>query len=99
MVIQKSLREGFELIVSEALWKEKTVMTGKAGGIAMRFLEPDHHDLIDSVEDYAAWVLELLTRPGGAFGRVGCEHVRQHFFLPRLVRGERRLIKRLVQAT
>ena len=37
LVIQKSRKEGFGLVVSEALWKEKAVVAGAAGGIAMQF--------------------------------------------------------------
>ena len=101
VVIQKSLREGFGLVVSEALWKEKPVVAGKAGGIPMQFPELYHKNLVNSVEDCAARVLDLLKRPGerGEFGRAGREHVRRNFLLPRLVRDELRLIKQVVQTT
>ncbi len=99
VVIQKSLREGFGLVVSEALWKEKPVVAGKAGGIPMQIPDPFHKYLVESVEDCATRVLDLLKRPGerGEFGRAGREHVRQHFLLPRLVRDELQLIKRVLQ--
>ena len=101
VVIQKSLREGFGLVVSEALWKEKPVVAGKAGGIPMQFPEPYQKNLVTSVEGCAERALDLLKRPGerGAFGRAGREHVRRHFLLPRLVRDELRLIKQVVQPT
>ena len=101
VVIQKSLREKFGLVVSEALWKEKPVVAGNAGGIPMQFPEPYHKDLVNSVEDCAAQVIDLLKRPGerGEFGRAGREHVRKHFLLPRLVRDELRLIRQVVQTT
>jgi trehalose synthase len=98
VVIQKSLREGFGLVVSEALWKEKPVVAGRAGGIPMQFPQGFERYLVDSVESCAEQVLHLLQHPGerGAFGRAGREHVRQHFMLPRLVRDELRLIKELL---
>jgi trehalose synthase len=98
VVIQKSLREGFGLVVSEALWKEKPVVAGKAGGIPMQCPPGFERYLIESVESCAEQVLHLLQHPGkrGAFGRAGREHVRQHFLLPRLVRDELRLIKELL---
>ncbi len=101
VVIQKSLREGFGLVVSEALWKEKPVVAGNAGGIPMQFPEPYHKNLVSSVEGCAERVLDLLKRPGerGEFGRAGREHVRKHLLLPRLVRDELRLIKQVVQTT
>jgi trehalose synthase len=98
VAIQKSLREGFGLVVSEALWKEKPVVAGRAGGIPMQFPPGFERYVIDSVESCAEQVLHLLQHPGerGAFGRAGREHVRQHFLLPRLVRDELRLIKELL---
>ena len=98
VVIQKSLREGFGLVVSEALWKEKPVVAGRAGGIPMQFPPGFDRYLVDSVEACAAEVIHLLGRPGerGDFGRAGREHVRRRFLLPRLVRDELALIRRLV---
>lgn len=98
VVIQKSLREGFGLVVSEAFWKEKPVVAGKAGGIPMQYPEGFEVNLVESVEDCARRVIDLLRQPGhrGAFGRAGREHVRRHFLLPRLIRDELRLIKQLI---
>lgn len=98
LIIQKSIREGFGLVVSEALWKEKPVIAGRAGGIPMQFPEEYHRYLIDTVEECADRVLDLLNRPGerGNFGRAGREHVRRHFLLPRLLRDDLRLIKELL---
>jgi len=96
--IQKSLREGFGLVVSEAFWKEKPVVAGKAGGIPMQYPDGFEANLVDTVEACAERVIDLLRQPGhrGAFGRAGREHVRRHFLLPRLVRDELRLIKQLL---
>ena len=101
VVIQKSLREGFGLVVSEALWKEKPVVAGNTGGIPMQFPEPFQENLVGSVEACAERALHLLRHPGerGEFGRAGREHVRQHFLMPRLVRDELRLIKQVLEAT
>lgn len=98
VVIQKSLREGFGLVVSEAFWKEKPVVAGKAGGIPMQYPDGFEANLVDTVEACAERVIDLLRQPGhrGAFGRAGREHVRRHFLLPRLVRDELRLIKQLL---
>jgi trehalose synthase len=100
VVIQKSLREGFGLVVSEALWKETPVVAGRAGGIPMQFPAGFERYLVDSIPACAAETLHLLRHPGarGDLGRAGREHVRQHFLLPRLVRDELRLIRELVQA-
>ena len=94
VVIQKSLREGFGLVVSEAFWKEKPVVAGKAGGIPMQFPQGFSRYLINTPEECATALLQLLKRAGerGDFGRAAREHVRQHFLLPRLVRDELKII-------
>lgn len=98
LVIQKSLKEGFGLVVSEALWKEKAIVAGAAGGIPMQF--PPGYDkyLVGNVENCAARVLELLGNPEGAaeFGRAGRENVKEKFLLPRLVRDELLLLRELL---
>ncbi len=98
VVIQKSLREGFGLVVSEAFWKEKPVVAGNAGGIPMQYPDGFEANLVETAEACAERVIELLRQPGhrGAFGRAGREHVRRHFLMPRLVRDELRLIKQLL---
>ena len=94
VVIQKSLREGFGLVVSEALWKEKPVVAGRAGGIPMQFPEGFDRYLVDGVQECATRTIHLLKHLGerGEFGRAGREWVRSEFLLPRLVRDELRLI-------
>jgi trehalose synthase len=98
VVIQKSLREGFGLVVSEALWKENPIVAGRAGGIPMQFPEGFERYLVGSVEECAERVLYLLHHLGerGEFGRAGRERVRREFLLPRLARDELRLIKQLL---
>jgi trehalose synthase len=100
VVIQKSLREGFGLVVSESFWKERPVVAGRAGGIPMQFPEGFERYLVDTVEQCAGQVLHLLKHPGerGSFGRAAREHVRKNFLLPRLIRDELRLMKELLGA-
>jgi trehalose synthase len=95
LVIQKSLKEGFGLVVSEAFWKGKAVVAGKAGGIPMQFPPDFRNFLVESVEECAEQVFNLITQPRvrAAFGRAGRERVRQEFLLPRLVRDELALIR------
>jgi trehalose synthase len=98
LVIQKSLKEGFGLVVSEAFWKGKAVVAGKAGGIPMQFPDGYQEYLVQSVEECAERVLDLLDHPGlrAAFGRAGQERVRQEFLLSRLIRDELALIRELL---
>lgn len=98
LVIQKSLKEGFGLVVSEALWKEKAVVAGAAGGIPMQFPSDYKQYLVNSVEECAERLLHLLQHPDevAEFGRAGREQVRRKFLLPRLIRDELHLIKSVV---
>jgi trehalose synthase len=98
LVIQKSLKEGFGLVVSEAFWKEKPVVAGKAGGIPMQFPVAGQEYLVGSVEECASKLVFLLDHPDAAaeLGRAGRERVRQEFLIPRLIRDELRLIRELV---
>jgi trehalose synthase len=95
VIIQKSIREGFGLVVSEALWKARAVVAGAAGGIPMQFPPGYERYLIDSIEGCAAQVLYLLEHPdvAEAFGQAGKQHVTSHFLLPHLIRNELRLLK------
>ena len=97
VIVQKSLREGFGLVVSESLWKGTPVVAGRAGGIPSQMPEGTGGFLVDSVEDCAHRVLELLGdgSAAAALGRSGREHVREHYLLPRLLADELRLLASL----
>ena len=98
LVIQKSLREGFGLVVSEALWKEKAVVAGAAGGIPMQFPAGYERYLVNSAEECAERLSHLLNHPDEAaeFGREGRKNIGREFLLPRLIRDELRLFRSLV---
>lgn len=98
VAIQKSIREGFGLVVSESLWKATPIVAGGVGGIPIQFPSGYERFLIHSVEECAQRVLELLQNPDGAkeFGEAGKKHVRENFLLPRLIRDELRLFAELV---
>ena len=99
VVIQKSLREGFGLVVSEALWKGTPVVAGRAGGIPLQLPEDGVGGfLVDSVEQCAERTLWLLHHPdeGSALGVAGRDHVRRRFLLTRLIADELRLYSSLL---
>jgi trehalose synthase len=97
-VIQKSIREGFGLTVSEALWKVRPTVAGRVGGIVTQIEDGVSGWLVDSSEECAAACLEILADPGAARARalVGKEHVRRHFLTPRLLRDWLALFNRLL---
>jgi trehalose synthase len=85
VVMQKSLREGFGLTVSEGLWKGRPVVGGRCGGITMQILDGENGYLVDSVEEAAARTIELLANPIRAeeMGEAGRDHVRRNFLSTR----------------
>jgi trehalose synthase len=97
VVVQKSIREGFGLVVSESLWKRTPVVAGRAGGIPLQMPEGTGGRLVSSTEECAAAMLELLRDRELAreLGRSGHEQVRERFLLPRLLRDELRLLASL----
>jgi trehalose synthase len=66
VVMQKSLREGFGLTVSEALWKGRPVIGGRCGGIVLQIEEGVDGFLVDTVEEAAKRTAELLRDPARA---------------------------------
>lgn len=101
VVLQKSIREGFGLVVSETLWKGTPVVAGRAGGIPLQ-LEDGRSGgfLIDSIEGCAARVLSLLGDRDLAvdLGARGRELVRRRFLLPRLIADDLRLYDSLLRS-
>jgi trehalose synthase len=83
IVIQKSLREGFGLTVSEALWKRKPVVASAVGGIPTQVIHKHTGMLVHSVEGTAYQIRFLLSNPSIAtrLGEQGHEHVREHFLI------------------
>src|SRR5215208_6146088 len=93
VVIQKSIREGFGLVVSETLWKRTPIVAGRAGGIPLQVRGGVGGFLVDSVEECAAKTLWALQHPEEAreYGGKGHELVRERFLLTRLIADELRL--------
>ena len=97
VVIQKSIREGFGLVVSEALWKARPLVASRAGGIPMQ-VTAGGGILVDTIPEAAAACVKLLKDPEFAreMGRRGKEHVREHFLTPRLLRDDLKLFAKLL---
>jgi len=86
--LQKSIREGFGLTVTEALWKGRPTVAGNVGGIPLQIEDGLSGYLVDSPQQCAERCLEILGDPelGKNLGRQGKEHARRHFLTPRLLR-------------
>lgn len=81
VVVQKSLREGFGLTVSEALWKERPVIGGNVGGIRLQVEDGVSGFLVDSPEECAQRMVTLLRDEAlrVSMGKAGQARVREHF--------------------
>ncbi|NQT30559.1 MAG: glycosyltransferase [Candidatus Saganbacteria bacterium] len=88
IVLQKSLREGFGLTVTEALWKARPVIATAVGGIPLQVINNFTGILVHSVEGAAYQIRYLLNNPEVAkrLGEFGREHVREKFLLTRNIR-------------
>ncbi|HKY49999.1 MAG TPA: glycosyltransferase [Candidatus Limnocylindria bacterium] len=97
VVIQKSLREGFGLVVSEGLWKGIPVVGGKVGGIVLQIEDGVSGYLVSSVEEAAERVMELLRDPAlrRRTAEAGRERVRENFLITRDLRDQLRLVASL----
>jgi trehalose synthase len=98
VLIQKSIREGFGLTVSEGLWKARPVVAGRVGGIVTQIDHGVTGWLVDSSTECAEACLEILADPAAAREGAlrGKEHVRTHFLTPRLLRDWLALFNRLL---
>jgi len=83
VVIQKSLREGFGLTVSEALWKKKPVVASAVGGIPIQIIHKHTGLLAHSVEGTAYQIRFLLSHPeiASKLGEHGHQHVKENFLI------------------
>jgi trehalose synthase len=87
VVLQKSIREGFGLTVTEAMWKSTPVIGGNVGGIRHQIVDGETGYLVDSVEQAADRIVDLIDHPdrARAMGAAGRERVRDNFLLTRLL--------------
>ena len=88
-VIQKSLKEGFGLTVSEALYKGTPVVASRVGGIPLQVIDGVNgflHDPMD-IKGFAGSLVQLLTNKElrDRLGKNGYEHIRDNFLITRLI--------------
>ena len=89
VIIQKSIKEGFGLTVSEALWKETPVVASNVGGIPLQITDGENGFLVKSLDynGFADRIIYLLENPSKAeqIGKKGKETVREKFLITRLL--------------
>ena len=97
VVMQKSLREGFGLVISEALWKGKAFVGSSAGGIPMQLDGGRVGRVADTTQEFADAIGDLLDDPPArkALGKAAKEHVRANYLTTRLLADHLRLMNSL----
>ncbi|KUK94495.1 MAG: Glycosyltransferase [Thermotogales bacterium 46_20] len=97
VVLQKSIREGFALTMSEAMWKKTPVIGGNVGGIPLQVKHGVNGYLVNSIEETAEYTAKLLRDKELAreFGEKGHEIVKEHFLVTRHLVDYMRLFKSL----
>jgi trehalose synthase len=81
VVIQKSVREGFGLTITEGMWKARPVVAGQATGCRLQIEDGHSGYLVGSTDECAARMIQILSDPGlgQALGREARESVRRRF--------------------
>jgi len=99
VVIQKSLKEGFGLTVTEAMWKERAVVAGRAGGIKLQIKDGYNGFLVNNPQECAEKIVRLIKDPSLAhqMGQRAKETVRSRFLIPRLLNDYLLLINKLIK--
>lgn len=101
VIIQRSIREGFGLSVTEALWKGKPVVASNVGGIPLQIKDGENGFLVDfkDTEKFAERVFQLLQNPDLAkeLGSKGKEMVRRKFLITRLLSDYLDLLNEMMQ--
>jgi trehalose synthase len=87
IVLQKSLREGFGLTVTEAMWKTRPVIGGNCGGIKLQIIDGETGYLVNDVTACADRIVTLLSDQQlvQSMGAAAKEAVRKNHLMPRLL--------------
>jgi trehalose synthase len=84
VVMQPSTKEGFGLVITEALWKRKPVIAANVGAVSLQIIEGVTGFFYHTPYRTAQKVIHLLEHPRAAdrVGEEGKRYVQEHFLLP-----------------
>jgi trehalose synthase len=101
IVMQKSIKEGFGLTITEALWKSKPVIGGNTGGIKLQVFDYHTGFLVNSPEGAANRIRYFLEHPHeiDKMGKTGHSFVKEHFLMTRHIKDYLTLLVTLAQAS
>ncbi len=94
VIFQKSLREGFGLTVTEAMWKGQPVIGGNVGGIRLQIKDGVNGFLVNSPTEAAEKALFLLDNPDERkrMGQAARESVKEKFLITRFLQDELKIM-------
>ncbi|UCG91870.1 MAG: glycosyltransferase [candidate division WOR-3 bacterium] len=102
VIVQKSIREGFGLSVTEALWKKKPVVASDVGGIRLQIKDGESGFLVDPQDNnkFAERIGAILKDPklGESLGERGHDFVKKNFLITRLLLDYLNLLKEIMRA-
>jgi len=100
VILQPSLKEGFGLTVTEALWKRRPVIASQVGGIALQLRDGECGYFHSDPKDSAEKISYLLTHPQAAdfMGRRGADYVREHFLLPDRIADQLKAVQMMMES-
>lgn len=98
VVVQNSIKEGFGLTVTEAMWKKKPVIGGSASGIKKQIKDEENGFITNTPEELAEKIVFLLKNPKvtEVMGKNAKESVRKNFLFPRLVLDHLKLYEKVL---
>lgn len=98
VIIQNSIREGFGLVVAEAMWKEKPVIGGLAEGIKLQIEDGQNGFLVHNPREMSKYIVLLLQDKAlrDKIGKKAKETVKRKFLMPRLVRDYLKMINSIL---
>jgi len=98
VVVQKGLRKGFGIWISDAQWKERPVVTAASGGLSHQVIDGVTGLIANTIDEFAGGITRILFDPQLArrLGEAGHHHVQENFLLPRFIIDELRLLGALV---
>jgi trehalose synthase len=99
VVLQKSLKEGFGLTVTEALWKGTPVIGGNVGGIPLQINDGKNGFLVNDIKECSDRIVHLIKNPHlkEQMGAAATEHVRKNFLITRHLRDYIRLLNGVIR--
>jgi trehalose synthase len=97
VIVQKTQKEEFGLVITEGLWKEKPVVASKVDGLSLQVVEGINGYLANTTEDFAEKILLLLQKPELAkqMGLRGKEYIRENFLITRQLKDYLLLLGRM----